>query len=189
MQSYNVPRASDVTICADPDLDVDKCADVLSGDGSTSVHVVRFNELGVENVVDANDYLQEVGEDKLREALALAKPVEQVKQETIEAERQWPTPYDPIDPATIPARRWIYGRHYIRSNVSVLASAGGIGKTSMQTVEALAAAILEDGQKVPIQVRQDGKRLILIEGLHRLEACRALGEDTVLGILVRARLH
>ena len=58
-----------------------------------------------------------------------------------------------------------------------------------QTVEALAEAILEDGQKVPIQVREDGKRLILIEGLHRLEACRALGEDTVLGILVRARLH
>ena len=148
MQSYNVPRASDVTICADPDLDVDKCADVLSGDGSTSVYVVRFNELGVENVVDANDYLKEVGEDKLREALTLAKPVEQVKQEIIEAERQWPTPYDPIDPAKIPARRWIYGRYYIRSNVSVLASAGGIGKTSMQTVEALAIAtgkaLLED---------------------------------------------
>ena len=57
------------------------------------------------------------------------------------------------------------------------------------TVEALAAAILEEGQKVPIQVRHDGKRFILIEGLHRLEACRALGEDTILGVLVRARLH
>ena len=60
---------------------------------------------------------------------------------------------------------------------------------NQQTVEALATAILEEGQKVPIQVRHDGKRFILIEGLHRLEACRALGEDTVLGILVRARLH
>ena len=60
---------------------------------------------------------------------------------------------------------------------------------NQQAVEALAVAILEDGQKVPIQVRQDGKRLVLIEGLHRLEACRALGEDTVIGILVRARLH
>ena len=60
---------------------------------------------------------------------------------------------------------------------------------NQQTVDALAAAILEDGQRVPIQVRQDGKRLVLIEGLHRLEACRALGEDTVLGIIVRARLH
>ena len=60
---------------------------------------------------------------------------------------------------------------------------------NQQAVEALAAAILEDGQRVPIQVRQDGKRLVLIEGLHRLEACQALGEDTVLGIIVRARLH
>ena len=60
---------------------------------------------------------------------------------------------------------------------------------NQQTVDALATAILEEGQKVPIQVRHDGKRFILIEGLHRLEACRALGEDTVLGVLVRARLH
>ena len=60
---------------------------------------------------------------------------------------------------------------------------------NQQKIEALAVAILEEGQKVPIQVRQDGKRFILIEGLHRLEACRALGEDTVLGFLVRARLH
>ena len=57
------------------------------------------------------------------------------------------------------------------------------------TVDSLAEAILEDGQKVPIQVRQDGERLVLIEGLHRLEACRALGEDSIMGIFVRARLH
>ena len=56
-------------------------------------------------------------------------------------------------------------------------------------VDSLAEAILEEGQKVPIQVRRDGERLVLIEGLHRLEACRALGEDSIMGILVRARLH
>ena len=140
MSTYNVPRASDVTICADPDLNVDAVADVLRGDGSTSVYVVRFSQLGVDNVKDANDYLREVGETKLREALATAKPVEQEVQEALEAERQWPTPFTWIDPALIPARRWIYGNHYIRSNVSVLASAGGVGKTSMQIVEALAIA-------------------------------------------------
>ena len=78
-----MPRASDVTLCADPDLDVDKCADVLRGDGSTQVSVVRFDQLGVENVADANDYLREAGEAKLREALAMAKPVEEVRQEQI----------------------------------------------------------------------------------------------------------
>ena len=140
MSTYNVPRASDVTICADPDLNVDAVADVLRGDGSTSVYVVRFDALGIDSVKDANDYLREVGETKLREALATAKPVEQEVQEALEAERQWPTPFHWIDPALIPARRWIYGNHYIRSNVSVLASAGGVGKTSMQIVEALAIA-------------------------------------------------
>ncbi len=140
MSTYNVPRASDVTICADPDLNVDDVVDVLKGDGSTSVYVVRFDALGVDNVKDANDYLREVGEAKLREALATAKPHEQEVQEALEAERQWPTPFTWIDPKLIPARRWIYGNHYIRSNVSVLASAGGVGKTSMQIVEALAIA-------------------------------------------------
>lgn len=138
MSTYNVPRASDVTICADPDLDVEAVADVLRGDGSTDVHVVRFDTLGMDNVKDANDYLQEAGEDRLREALAQAKPVAQVVQERVASERRWPTAFDPIDGALIPKRRWIYGQHYIRSNVSILASAGGVGKSSLQTVEALA---------------------------------------------------
>ena len=140
MASYNVPRASDVTICADPDLDVDKCAEVLAGDGSTAVHVVRFDTLGVENVKDANDYLQEAGEEALKLALAQAKPVEQAKLEAAATERNWPTPFEPIDAAKIPKRRWVYGHHYIRSYVSVVASAGGLGKSSMQMVEGVSVA-------------------------------------------------
>jgi ParB-like chromosome segregation protein Spo0J len=58
-----------------------------------------------------------------------------------------------------------------------------------ETVETLAASILEDGQKSPIMVRRDGDRLILVEGLHRLEACRSLGEETIIGVLVQARRH
>ena len=60
---------------------------------------------------------------------------------------------------------------------------------NVETVETLALEILEEGQKVPIQVRADGKRFVLIEGLHRLEACRSLGEKTINAFLVRARLH
>jgi hypothetical protein len=55
-----------------------------------------------------------------------------------EAAPDWPTVYDMFDGASIEPRRWIYGHHYLRSFVSVLASAGGIGKTSLQIVEALA---------------------------------------------------
>lgn len=53
-------------------------------------------------------------------------------------------------------------------------------------VASLAEAILEDGQKVPIRVRRDGERLVLVEGLHRLEACRSLGERTISAVVVQA---
>ncbi len=56
-----------------------------------------------------------------------------------------------------------------------------------ETVSALAESILEEGQRMPIMVRHDGKRLVLVEGLQRLEACRSLGEETIIGVIVQAR--
>ena len=55
------------------------------------------------------------------------------------------------------------------------------------TVSAIAESILEEGQQMPILVRRDGDRLVLVEGLQRLEACKALGEETIIGIFVQAR--
>jgi ParB-like chromosome segregation protein Spo0J len=54
-------------------------------------------------------------------------------------------------------------------------------------VEALAEDILENGQKLPIQVRQGKDRFVLVEGLHRLKACIALGEEKIPAYLVQAR--
>ena len=51
----------------------------------------------------------------------------------------------------------------------------------------LAENILENGQKVPIQVRQGKGRFVLVEGLHRLEACILLGEEKISAYLVQAR--
>ena len=51
----------------------------------------------------------------------------------------------------------------------------------------LAEDILENGQKVPIQVRQGKGRFVLVEGLHRLEACISLGEEKIPAYLVQAR--
>ena len=56
-------------------------------------------------------------------------------------------------------------------------------------VETLAEDILENGQITPIRVREDGKGYVLIEGYHRLEAMRALGEEVIEGYIVAARLH
>lgn len=57
------------------------------------------------------------------------------------------------------------------------------------TVATLADSILQEGQREPILVRPDGARYVLVEGLHRLEACRSLGEATIVGFLVQARKH
>lgn len=56
-------------------------------------------------------------------------------------------------------------------------------------VQEIAESILASGLQTPILVRQDGERFVLIEGLHRLEACKQLGEETILGYLVQARRH
>ncbi|MCH8196538.1 MAG: ParB N-terminal domain-containing protein [Proteobacteria bacterium] len=59
-----------------------------------------------------------------------------------------------------------------------------------KAVEELAENILEaGGLKAPILVRPDGARYVLVSGLHRLEACKALGEETISGLVVQARKH
>lgn len=56
-------------------------------------------------------------------------------------------------------------------------------------VDRLAEDILDNGLKVPIHVRRDKERYVLVEGLHRLEAARALGEPTIDALVVSARQH
>ncbi len=56
-----------------------------------------------------------------------------------------------------------------------------------ETVNMIAESMLEEGQRTPILVRRDGERLVLVEGLQRLEACRSLGEETIVGAIVQAR--
>ena len=58
-----------------------------------------------------------------------------------------------------------------------------------QVVDELAESILQVGLRDPILVRRDGERFVLVEGLHRLEACKKLGEETIFGYLVQARRH
>ena len=50
------------------------------------------------------------------------------------------TPFVWRDPATIPPRAWLYGKHYIRKFLTCTVGLGGGGKTSALIVEALAMA-------------------------------------------------
>jgi len=56
-------------------------------------------------------------------------------------------------------------------------------------VREIAQSMLEIGQTTPILVRRDGERFVLVHGLHRLEACKALGEETIIGYEVQAPKH
>ena len=73
-----------------------------------------------------------------------AKPPEQPAQGVSVAEdepaTEWPTAVEEINALALPRRQWVYGTTYIRKYVSVTASAGGIGKTSLATVEGMAIA-------------------------------------------------
>ena len=58
-----------------------------------------------------------------------------------------------------------------------------------KALEALAESIAEIGQQTPILVRPDKDRFVLVSGLQRLEACRALGETTIKANIVQARKY
>ena len=58
-----------------------------------------------------------------------------------------------------------------------------------EIVREIAQSMLEIGQTTPILVRRDGERFVLVHGLHRLEACKALGEETIIGYEVQAAKH
>lgn len=66
------------------------------------------------------------------------------------------TPFVLMDPSTIPTRKWLYGRHYVRRFVSTTVAPGGLGKSSLSIVEALAMVAARDllGVKVrePLRV-------------------------------------
>jgi len=54
-------------------------------------------------------------------------------------------------------------------------------------VRAVAESILHRGLVEPVQVRPDGERFVLVDGLHRLEAAKALGETTIVAVLAAHR--
>ncbi len=55
--------------------------------------------------------------------------------------------------------------------------------------EAMAEEFMETGKITPIRVRDDGNRYVLVNGVNRLAAMKALGEKTIAAFLVRAVQH
>lgn len=58
-----------------------------------------------------------------------------------------------------------------------------------EKIEPLAEDILENGLLKPIYVRLGKDRYVLVEGLHRVEAVKLLGETTIEAKIVQAKKH
>jgi hypothetical protein len=67
----------------------------------------------------------------------------------------WLRPYVYRPAAEIPRRQFLYGRHYIRGFISTTIAPGGVGKTGLTIVEALAMATAKPllGVQVPERLR------------------------------------
>ncbi len=59
----------------------------------------------------------------------------------------------------------------------------------LQRVESVAEKIIEEAEEQPILMRQGKARYVLVKGVHRLEARKALGEETIQAFIVNARRH
>jgi sulfiredoxin len=56
-------------------------------------------------------------------------------------------------------------------------------------VEAEIENLMEEEEVAPIQVRKGKGRYVLVKGLHRVEAAKAVGEESIDGFIVAARKH
>jgi ParB/RepB/Spo0J family partition protein len=56
-------------------------------------------------------------------------------------------------------------------------------------VKEIAESILEFGQETPILLRPDDNHFVLVDGAHRLEACKALGETSIAALIGSSDHH
>jgi sulfiredoxin len=58
-----------------------------------------------------------------------------------------------------------------------------------EAIDAAAQKILEDTEERPIQVRLGKNRYVLVKGVNRLEAHKALGEESIQAYIVQAKRY
>lgn len=87
---------------------------------------------------DVTDWLTAGGTVEALQDMALYPSAATSTLSTPSAPKVTPTPFQWIDPGAIQPRAWLYGHHLIRRFVSVTVSPGGLGKSSLELVEALA---------------------------------------------------
>ena len=68
--------------------------------------------------------------------------------------------------------------------IEKISTAGRLRQASPRQIEAIKASIAEVGLLNPITVCAEGEGYVLVAGLHRLEACRALGWTGIAAVVV-----
>jgi hypothetical protein len=148
---------------------------VLSGDEALARAVEEFRKHGVDPLptaiqkarvaarASARERNRNLAEEDEREIAREEDALERIR----EGRRQMvgapaapaaiaPTPFIWTNPARLPRRQWLYGRHLIRGEVSLTLAPGGVGKTSLAAVEAAAMAtgraLLHDQPERPLRV-------------------------------------
>lgn len=96
---------------------------------------------------DANDEFRQVGSEAVKRALLRAEstlppipPYDEPDNDDEPPSRFEATPFVWRATADIPPRKWLYGTHLIRKFLSLDIAPGGVGKSSLKIVEALALA-------------------------------------------------
>ena len=100
--------------------------------------------MSVSENYDANDVEHAFGLDSVRSAFAqrrsMLPPIPPYEEDAEPAANIKASTFQWRDEAEIPPRRFLYGRHLIRKFLSLDIAAGGLGKSSVKVVEALAMA-------------------------------------------------
>jgi AAA domain len=124
----------------------------LTKSGARSVRVLELEDLKPRG--DLSDWIAVEG-NTVERLMELAS--------SVRADGVRATPAECPDPSSIPPRRWLYRPFYIRQFVSVIAGAGGVGKSVLAMTEALAMVT--------------GKKLLGIEPAEKLKVWYWNGED------------
>ncbi|MGO9720277.1 MAG: AAA family ATPase, partial [Methylocella sp.] len=92
-------------------------------------------------------------------------------------------PYVWHDPRTIPPRQWLHANHYIRGFVSATIAPGGLGKSSLQLVEAIGMAAGRD------LLRGTQAKMALKVWYWNLEDPREEIDRRIAAILIHYKIH
>ena len=117
------------------------CLNALDGVATDVIWCPICEDMG--DKADISNWLARNDSDRL---MALLQSYDQVRPVRASGFRR-------ADMASVPGRSWLYGKHLIRGYVSATVSPGGVGKTTLELIEAVALSTGRDLLGKPVRER------------------------------------